>query len=118
MPVILEFELGTMAVAGLVIHAQEHCRRINIERGEDRTAIRADGRGDIVVRLFIPEGPVIRIVDRYDLRRVVGQRLRTRGLLVGVGGRGVGFASGRISTRRSVSGRFGSNSSISRSFIG
>ena len=78
MPIILEFELGTMAVAGLVIHAQKHCRRINVERSEDRTAIRADGRGDIVFRLFIPEGPVIRIVDIHDLRRVVGQRFRTR----------------------------------------
>ena len=88
---ILKFELGTAAVAWLVIHAQEHCRRINVERGEDRTAIRADGRGDIVFGRFIPEGPVIRIVDIHDLRRVVRQRFRTRGLLVGVGGRGVGF---------------------------
>ena len=84
MPIILEFELGTVAVAGLVIHTQEHCRRINVERSEDRTAIRADGRGDIVFCRFIPEGPVIRIVDRYDLRRVVRKRLRTRSLLVGV----------------------------------
>ena len=81
---VLKFELGTAAVAGLVIHAQNHCRGINVERGEDRTAIRADGRGDIVFCRFIPEGPVIRVVGRYDLRRVVGQRFRTRSLLVGV----------------------------------